>query len=129
MKKLMLAVLALCLATVPASADWNSAVAASPGANAVLVEVIATADQQASFCVFAAATVAATLRVQHRNTANDTTLREQYLPIPAGSTSNEFCISGSLGSSGYVVNTDERIRVINNSAVIGTVSVSLQGVY
>jgi hypothetical protein len=118
MKRALLILLSVVLA-VPVRADWQASVQTNPPANTVFVQAVATVDQStASFCVYAAATITAVLRVQHRNAANDTTLKEQYLVANNGSGS-EFCNAVDLLAS-------ERVRVVNNALVTGTVSVSMK---
>ena len=119
MKKLSLVFASLALAASVGADEWQAAVVASPAANTVFAEFVASSDQTGvAFCVYAAATVQVAMRVQHRNAANDTTIREQYIPVLAGTASPQFCQQGLVIASG------ERIRVINNALAVGTVSIS-----
>lgn len=122
MKRLCLVVLAA-LAAMPVHADWLTGTTTNPGTGAVIIEVVSSFDTQSAFCVTGAASVTAVLRVQHRNAANDTTLREQYLPVGPTNVAN-FCVGDA--NDNWTILTNERIRVINNLVVVGIVSVSLR---
>ena len=123
MKKLLS--LALLLAVVlPASAsDWQTGTVTNPGAGAVVVDTGALpADGNYKWCVWAAASVTAVLRIQHRDTSNATTLHEFYVPVSATTPAPVFCAPENMGP---LLLQDERIRVINNSIVVGVVSASI----
>lgn len=112
----------LMLLAIPVRAEWLSNSPVNPGAGAVIVEVVSSFDTVSEFCVTGAASVSAVLRVQHRNVANDTTLHEQYLPVGPTNVVN-FCV---MPTDSWTILAGERVRVINNSIVVGIVSVSLK---
>lgn len=95
----------------------------NPGAGAVLAETGPVPAQgipgRSLPGLIASSTVAATLRIEHRNAANAANLQSQVLPVQA----NTPLAIPALGS----VSPDpgERIRLVVVSAVVGTVQGSL----
>jgi hypothetical protein len=122
MKRLGLVALLLALALPAAAGDWLTTTATNPTANTVLLEAIASTDETSIlFCAIGASTGAAVFRVQHRNAANDTTLREQFIPVVANGM-QEFCMGRQ---SNFALLEGERVRIVVFANVTGSVSVSL----
>lgn len=125
--KRLIAVAVLGLLMLPSflpAADWFNAVTTNPTAGQVVIDTgPITTDGYYRWCVTAASTVAATLRVQHRDTTNTVTLHEQYLPVVSGSEAS-LCIPSS--DLAVLILTNERLRVVNTSLIAaGTVSTSI----
>lgn len=98
---------------------WVSNTDASPAADQVIVDTGAVAqDAVEFFTIVANASLAASFLLQHRNSANTTTLHEQELNILA----NEAVTFGQF--SIFMAN-GERIRIVMRSATLGRVSCSL----
>jgi len=96
---------------------WLSAVVINPLGSQVLVDTGAIEGPTAiSFCAYASADIGTVLRVQLRDAANTTTVSEQLLTVQTLGTSS-FCMDTQVSNG-------QRIRIINNAAVIGTVSAS-----
>lgn|SRR5574341_794498 len=122
MKKILVVLAVFLGLTVPVRAEWlASGVVANPSVNQVILEKVATVDAEANVCIKGAASVAAVFRVQHRNAANDTTIREQLLPVSAA-TIEEFCITDM---NHWLILQNERLRVTMFAAIVGSASVSM----
>lgn len=120
-KKMILAVALLVALVAPAHAEWlASGLVVNPTTGTVIIERVAAIDATPRMCVIGASSVTAQLRIQHRNVLNDTTIREQILPL-GPSTANQFC----WNNNEFLVLEGERIRVVPLAAVIGTVSVTM----
>ncbi len=76
-----------------------------------------------SFTIIASTTAAdLTLKVEHRNAANDSTLNSQYLYVAKGVTA--FTPQFPANSAPHV-QAGERIRIVNENAITGSKDVSV----
>lgn len=126
MKKTLALLLALAIALPASAAKWYpSGVVTNPAANQVLADTGPfTVDLYRGLCAYAASTAAGIVRFQLVAADGTTVRKEQYFPLTANGTT-EFCPPTESGLGGVLTFIGERFRIIANSAITGSVSVSI----
>lgn len=120
----LLSLLLFSLVVTPALAsDWITGTVTNPGAGVVVADTgPLPADGNYRWCVWGAASVGAILRVQHRNAANDANLHEFYMPVGSTQSPIQVCATADFAP---LILQDERLRLVNNSLIVGTISASI----
>jgi hypothetical protein len=120
MKKALLILMFLVPLTVwGAARTWLSAIVTNPASGQVLLDTGALGGPaNYDFCLYFSADVPAAFRVQQRNAANSATVKEQLVTTTAFG-------SAMMCPLGITLGDQERLRVTNNSVLVGNVSVSI----
>lgn len=122
MKKLLTLLVFLATPLFAGGQWYASGTVVNPADEQLIVDSGQLVANDYSFCVIAASDVASVFRIEHRNAANDTTLRSQLLPVQAASIGS-FCFPPELT---FTLADNERLRVVmDRPSSSGTVSVSI----
>lgn len=99
--------------------NWFSeGVKVNPAANDILVDTGALPQGTYRLMICAGSTVASAFNIQWRNAANNANLFEHVLPVSAG---GEICFDFDMAEA----QTDERLRVLARTIMVGTCQVSI----
>ncbi len=122
--RLCVAVAVLATSLPARAGDWYSNTVANPLAGTVIVDTgPLPVDTYYNWCVYWSSTVNATLRIEHRNAANNATLHEYTVFNLANTSASPFC--STVVQPPYLLQ-NERIRVVNTSLIaLGNVSSSI----
>lgn len=91
----------------------------NPGANVVLADTGPLVSQEWRVTLVGTANIRAAVLLQHRNVANDTTLKEQWIVFLADATLSPQIIAISLHTA------NERIRIVTDTVLVGNIQVSI----
>lgn len=120
--RLFVVVLAMLMVVFPAFAGWHaSGRLTNPTTNQVILDTGALPGPAGrSFVVVGSATVASVFEVQWRNATDTATIKSQILSVPANGTA---VLPES--NSTFVMDDQERVRIIMVAGVTGSVSASM----